>query len=109
MVTSDLLEKIKLDKYYQVGVILSFLIFMASISIELKFLNNSILALFSSSFLFFFLGIWVSMGKSFERHPGALITYNTLKKTKFGIGAFSISLILFILGLLNLYKFFKHF
>lgn len=105
MSTPSLLEKIKLDRFYQIGVILSFLIFITSISVEVKFLNNAILSLFSLSFLFFFLGVWMSMGKRFERSQGIMFSYAILKKTKFGMTFYLISLTLFILGLLNLYKF----
>ena len=102
----NLLEKIKLEKFYQAGTILSFLIFVIGISLDVKVLNNTIISLFSLSLTFVFLGFWMGYSKEADILGLPPTHAESFSKNRFSTTSFLIAFIIFILGLFQLYNFF---
>lgn len=108
---TDLLEKIKLDKFYQVGSIFSFLIFVTSLTIEIKFLNNVIISLYSLFFLLFFIGYWINIKTSSSTYHGLTHSHDSkveyYKLNKLGLTFYIISVIILLLAIYKTYIFFN--
>jgi len=101
-----LLDKIKLDKFYQVGAIISFFIFTTSLTFEIKFLNNIIIAFYSLSFLFYFMGIWANTYKTIGVSHGSRYSTEGYKITIVGLGFYILSGVIFLLAIYQTYLFF---
>ena len=107
---TDLLDKIKLDKFYQVGTILSFLIFLTTLTFEIKILNNSIVSLYSLSFLLFFMGYWINIKTSSSVFHGSTHSYDSkseyYKLNKIGLIFYIISGVILLRAFYKTYIFF---
>ncbi len=101
---SNLLDKIKLDKFYQAGAIFSFIALLLTLTIEVKLLDNLIVALFSLSLFFFFIGYWASIRiqHSFQDWDKKSEYYKITKTAK---TSYIISLIFFLLSIYQTYLF----
>ena len=107
----SLLDKIKLDKFYQGGVILSFLIFLTTLTFEVRFLNNSIIALYSLSFLLFFMGFWINIKTSSSTFHGTAHSHDSkteyYKLNKIGLVFYLLSAFILFLAVKQTYIFFR--
>ncbi len=106
---SELLNKINLDKFYQAGTILSFVVFIISLTFEIKLLNNVIVALYSLSMMFFFVGYWVNIKTSTSTFHGSNHSHTNkdeyYKLNKLGIAFYVIAIIVFLLAIYQTYIF----
>src|SRR3989344_1648602 len=107
--SSDLLSKINLDKFYQAGTILSFLILITALTFDIKILNNVIIALYSLAFIIFFIGYWVNIKTSTSVFHSSNHSHDSkseyYKLNKLGITFYIVSIIILLLAFYQTYVF----
>ncbi|MEN7981973.1 MAG: hypothetical protein ABFQ65_00830 [Nanoarchaeota archaeon] len=107
MVTKELLDKIRLDRFYQAGTVLSFIIFLTSLTVPIRILNNQIISLYALSSLTFFFGTWMSITQEMGIFKHRHYTCEKYKLSVMGIGSYILSIISMGIAIFLTIQFFK--